>query len=126
MVIHQRVVERAAVSIDGLLARAAQLSCAQRQAVYRGLVMASPVFADWLQWTFWFPLLFSVGVLSQFAALLAISFQSAPIVAYVLVLVGMVSLAVGAIRLWRVSLMALDAAVGACAQPAPRREGTYA
>jgi hypothetical protein len=75
--------------------------------------------ADWLQWTLRFPLLFSVGVLAQFAALLAISFQSPPTVPYVLVLVGMVSLAVGAIRLWRVSLMALDAAVGACLEPVP-------
>jgi membrane-bound ClpP family serine protease len=73
--------------------------------------------ADWLQWTLRFPLLFSVGVLAQFAALLAISFQSPPIVPYVLVLVGMVSLAVGGIRLWRVSLMAFDVAVGACLEP---------
>jgi hypothetical protein len=117
MVIHQRAVEQVAVSTDGLLEKAAQLSPAQRQAVCRGLAMASPVFADWLRWTLRFPLLFSVGVLSQFVALLAISFQSTLIVPYVLVLVGMVSLAVGAIRLWRVSLMALDAAVGACLEP---------
>jgi hypothetical protein len=117
MVIRQRTPESVAVTTELLLDRAAQVPPVQRRAMCVRLAATSPVFADWVRWTLWFPVLFSLGVLAQFGALLAISFRLSPVVPHILVLVGMVSLAVAGLRMWRVGRQAVDAAVGACLDP---------
>lgn len=105
--------ERVAVTTESLLCRTARLPPEQRRAVCWYLATTSPVLAYWVRWTLRFPALFVAGVLAQFCALLALAF-GLPVVAYAFVLAGLLLLAVAGVRLWRISLQALDMAVGAC------------
>ena len=105
--------ERVAVTTESLLSRTARLPAEQRHAVRWYLATASPVLAYWVRWNRWFPAMFTIGVLEQFCALLALAF-GLPVTAYAFVLTGLLPLAVAAVRLWRISLQALDIAVGAC------------
>lgn len=55
------------------------------------------------------PLLFGLGVLSQYGALLAIGVRVAPVIPHTLLLIDMALLAVGGIRCRRVAWQAVDA-----------------
>lgn len=105
--------ERVAVTTESLLARTARLPPEQRHAICWYLAATSPVLAYWVRWNSRFPLLFVVGVLAEFGALLALAFGHNTI-AYAFVLAGLLLLEVAGVRLWRISLQALDIAVRAC------------
>ena len=105
--------ERVAATVESLLANAAGIPAEQRGAAHWYLAMASPVLGYWVRWNARFPVLFVVGVLAGFGALMALAFQR-PLVAYAFVLVGLVLLATAGVRLWRISSQALDMAIGAC------------
>jgi hypothetical protein len=105
--------ERVAATVESLLVNAAGIPTEQRDTARLYLAMASPVLGYWVRWNAWFPVVFVVGVLAQFGALIALAFQRT-LVAYVFVLVGLVLLATAGVRLWRISSQALDMAIGAC------------